>query len=80
MRPRQVPANPDVQDKNGRTPLYLACLRGHERAVRALLKAGACPDVLDKRGKPAQVGAFASAFFGGAMFGWMNRSLFSVRS
>ncbi|CAB1111577.1 unnamed protein product [Ectocarpus sp. CCAP 1310/34] len=53
-RPRQVPADPNVQDDKGRTPLYLACHRGHERAVRALLKAGACPDLVDIRGKPAQ--------------------------
>lgn len=53
---RQVAADPNVQDSKGRTPLYLACFHGHERAVRALLDAGACPDLVDIRGKPAQVG------------------------
>ncbi|CAM9417729.1 unnamed protein product, partial [Laminaria digitata] len=47
-------ADVDAQDNQGRTALYLACLRGHERIVRALLKAGADPDLVDIRGKPAQ--------------------------
>ncbi|CAM9113630.1 unnamed protein product [Ectocarpus sp. 6 AP-2014] len=62
-RPRQVPADPNVQDDKGRTPLYLACHRGHERAVRALLKAGACPDLVDIRGKPAQEVAGAQKIY-----------------
>ncbi|CAM9709197.1 unnamed protein product [Pylaiella littoralis] len=63
QRPRQFPANPDAQDDKGRTSLYLACLRGHERAVRALLKAGACPDLVDIRGKPAQEVAGAQRIY-----------------
>lgn len=48
-------ADVNIQDSNGRTALYLACLRGHERVVRVLLEAGADPDLVDIRGKPPQV-------------------------
>lgn len=53
---RQASANVNVQDDKGITPLYLACRRGHERVVRALLNAGADPDLVDSRGKAPQVG------------------------
>ncbi|CAN0321222.1 unnamed protein product [Ectocarpus fasciculatus] len=36
-RPRQVPADPNVQDDKGRTPLYLACHRGHERDRKSVV-------------------------------------------
>ncbi|CAM9718044.1 unnamed protein product, partial [Ascophyllum nodosum] len=44
----------NVQDDNGRTPLYLGCLHGHERVVLALLMAGADPAMIDAQGKSPQ--------------------------
>lgn len=42
-------ANPNAQDKKGRTPLYLAveCFGGHLPSVKALLEAGADPVLKD---------------------------------
>lgn len=40
----------DAQNSVGQTPLHVACARGSWNAVRQLLKAGANPDVADRRG------------------------------
>lgn len=40
----------DIQDKQGKTPLFLAAVTGHHRVVRALLAAGANPELADHQG------------------------------
>jgi ankyrin repeat protein len=40
----------DAQNSVGQTPLHVACARGNWNVVRYLLKAGANPDVADRRG------------------------------
>lgn len=40
----------DIQDKQGRAPLFLAAVTGHHRVVRALLAAGANPELADHQG------------------------------
>ena len=46
-------ADLNTQDKKGRTPLHRATYEGRVEAAEALLKAGADPTVLNKRGKTA---------------------------
>ena len=46
-------ADPDIQDKDGKTALYLATLYGKTKTVKALLDAGASLDIQDKDGKTA---------------------------
>ncbi len=40
----------DAQNSVGQTPLHVACARGNWNAARLLLKAGANPDIADRRG------------------------------
>lgn len=40
----------DIQDKQGRTPMFLAAVTGHHRVVRALLATGANPELADREG------------------------------
>ena len=42
--------NPSQGDRNGVTPLHIACLHRDVRVVRALLNAGANPSAPDKNG------------------------------
>ena len=37
----EAKAKVEARDQDGRTPLHLAILEGHENAVRALIKGGA---------------------------------------
>eukprot|EP00051_Salpingoeca_urceolata_P007637 m.99227 g.99227 ORF g.99227 m.99227 type:complete len:1631 (-) comp15325_c0_seq1:1583-6475(-) len=37
------------RDRNGQTPLHVACTKGHSRVVTALLEAGAKPDARDNQ-------------------------------
>mmetsp|Transcript_105850 Transcript_105850/g.184071 ORF Transcript_105850/g.184071 Transcript_105850/m.184071 type:complete len:527 (-) Transcript_105850:237-1817(-) len=46
-------ANPDIQDRQGRTALFYAAHLGHEEQARALLEGGADADVVDKREQTA---------------------------
>jgi ankyrin repeat protein len=46
----------DALNSVGQTPLHVACCRGNWAVVRLLLKAGASPDIADRRGfTPGQV-------------------------
>jgi hypothetical protein len=44
-------ANPNLQTKEGYTPLHLACLRRDYAMISALLNAGASPDIKDNEGQ-----------------------------
>jgi ankyrin repeat protein len=45
-----MPLEIDKRDARGRTALWWAARRGDEKAVRTLLKCGACPDICDEQG------------------------------
>jgi ankyrin repeat protein len=43
-------ADPAISDRDGQTPLHIACARGSIERVRLLMKAGANPTVVDSQG------------------------------
>ena len=42
----------DIADDQGRTPLHIACIKGHPDIAHALIDSGASTDILDVDGKP----------------------------
>ncbi|HEV3269211.1 MAG TPA: ankyrin repeat domain-containing protein [Candidatus Rhabdochlamydia sp.] len=47
----RLKANPNLQTKEGYTPLHLACARRDNAMISALIKAGADPDIKDNKGQ-----------------------------
>jgi ankyrin repeat protein len=45
-------ANPDARDRNGKTPLGFASMRGHDDVVQTLLRYGAKVNLGDRTGTP----------------------------
>ena len=55
MNPRVITADPDIPNVKLQAPLHFAAFKQKSKAVAALLRAGANPLVLDRKGRtPAE--------------------------
>ncbi|CAM9548952.1 unnamed protein product, partial [Pylaiella littoralis] len=62
MMDQGVPA--DVRDSHGNTVLIVACQNGHKRALKAALRHGADPNVVNTRGNTALHYCYAFGYGG----------------